>query len=174
MLEEVKQDEIIFSRIDKIQELLEKYQPSETMNLREQFISEIEELITDITKNNIGQDETKIIVYENNRTTIKTTIQHPDYEISIELLSNATEDYIQVTYKDVVFEKEQVITYKKENEETSAILKHIEEGKTVEYSLVINEKIEGNNCTKEIVAKYEDDSNRVEATIEQKINIQKI
>lgn len=173
ILEEIKQDEIILSKIDEVQAVLEKYQSDENMNLREQFLEKIETLITDITKNNIGQDEAKIVVYENNQTTISTRITSQDYEIYIDLLSYQAEDYIQLSYKGTISgkEQEQVITYKNTNEETSASFKNTKNGKTMEYSLVFSNKIDGNNCTRNIVAKYEDDSNRVEATIEQKIDI---
>ena len=66
---------------------IQKYKTDETINLREQFINDVEDLIIDITRNNIGQDEARVIVYENNQTTIRTIIQHPDYEINIDLLS---------------------------------------------------------------------------------------
>lgn len=173
MLEELKQDEIILSRIDKIQNLLEKYQTDEIVNLREQFVKNVENLITDITKNNIGQEEAKIIVYENNRTTVKTTIQAPNYEINIDILSYQSDKYAQISYQNTTSgkEQEQVFTYKKTEEETSAALKNTKDGETTEYSLLANEKVEGNNCTKNIIAKYEDNSKRVEATIEQKIDI---
>lgn len=174
MLEEVKQDEIILTRMDKLQTLLEKYQQNiGQMKLRENFIKKIENLITDITRNNIGQDESKIVVYENNQTTISTSIQNPDYEMYIDLVSYQAEDYMQISYKDTTSgkEQEQLLTYKKQNEETSVSLRNTKSGKTTEYSLIMNEKIDGNNCRKNIVAKYEDDSNRVEATMEQKINI---
>lgn len=173
ILEEIKQDEIILSKIDEVQAVLEKYQSDENMNLREQFLEKIETLITDITKNNIGQDEAKIVVYENNQTTISTRITSQDYEIYIDLLSYQAEDYIQLSYKGTISgkEQEQVITYKNTNEETSASFKNTKNGKTMEYSLVFSNKIDGNNCTRNIVAKYEDDSNRVEAIIEQKIDI---
>lgn len=171
MLEEVKQDEIILTRIDKIQALLGKYQSTETINLKEEFITEVEDSITNIMRNNIGQDEAKIIVYENNQTTIRTVIQHPDYEINIDFLYSQAENYLKVSYEDIRSPKEQVFTYKNIDEETSIIFKNTEDEKTIEYSLVINEKVDNNNCIKNIVAKYEDDSNRVEATIEQEIDI---
>lgn len=101
-------------------------------------------------------------------------LQTSDYEMFFDLLSYAEEDYMQMSYKNTKTgeEKEQVFTYKKTKGETSIILNNTEDGKKKEYSLMTNEKIEDNNrCTKNIVAKYEDDSNRVEATIEQKINI---
>lgn len=171
MLEEAKQDETILTKIDKLQTILESYQFGETINLREQFVKKIENTITDITKNNIGKDEAKIIVYENNQTTIKTVIQHPDYEINIDVLPSQTDDYIQIAYQNATSEIEKVLTYKKKNEETSTVFTNKKDGKTTQYSFVVNEKVEGNHCEKNIVANYEDGSNRVEATVEQKINI---
>lgn len=171
MLEEVKQDETILTKIDKLQTILESYQFGETINLREQFVKKIENTITDITKNNIGKEEAKIIVYENNQTTIKTVIQHPDYEINIDVLPSQTDDYIQIAYQNTTSEIEKILTYKKESEETSTVFTNKKDGKITQYSLVVNEKVEGNHCQKNIVANYEDGSNRVEATVEQKINI---
>lgn len=174
ILEEVKQDEIILTKVDRIQTLLEKYQSTtDAMNLREEFLGKVDTLISDITRNNIGQDEAKITVYENNQTTVSTMIQSPDYEIYMDLLSLQAEDYLQISFKNNISgkEEEQVLTYKKTEEETSTSLKNTKDGETMEYSLVVSDKIDGNNCTKNIVAKYEDDSNRVEATIEEKINI---
>lgn len=171
LLEEMKQDEIILTKIDKIQALLEQYQLAEMTDLRGQFIEELEDLITNITKNNIGQEEAKIIVYVNNRTTVRTIIQHPDYEICIDLLSSKEEEYLQVTYQDTASKKEQVFTYKKGNEETSVTFNNVKEEKVSQYSFVINEKVNGNNCVKNIVAKYEDNTNRLEAAMKQTIDI---
>lgn len=171
ILEEVKQDEVILAKVDKLQTILGKYQSTETTTLREKFMAKVENLITEITRNNIGQEEAKIIVYENNQTTIRTTIQHPDYQINIDVLQSQTDNYMQIAYQDIASEEEQVLTYKKAKEETSIILEHTEDGKTIQYSILINNKVNGNNCVKDIVAKYEGGSDRVEAIIKQQINI---
>lgn len=171
MLEELKQDEIILTRIDRLQTIIAPYQFGETINLREQFVKKLEDLITDITKNNIGKDETKIIVYESNQTTIRTVIQHADYEIKIDILPSQAEDYIQISYQNMISELEKVLTYEKTSEETSIVFTNKKDGKTIEYSFIVNEKAEGNHCEKNVVANYEDDSNRVATTIEQNINI---
>lgn len=170
ILEEISKDEMVLTKIDKIQTLLETYATSETINLREQFIGEVEKLITNITRNNIGQEEAKIIVYETKQKTIKTIIQHPDYEIYMDLLSSGTGNYIQVSYQNTKSKKEQVFTYKKEKEETNIILENVQD-KTKEYSLVINKKINGNKCIKNLVAKYQEESNKVEATMEQETEL---
>lgn len=170
MLEELKQDEIILMKMDKLQTLLANYQ-TEEINLRQEFTKKIEELITNITKNNIGQEEAKITVYENYHNTVRTLIQNPEYEITIDVLSLTNQNGIQIAYQDIANKKEQILTYKKEEGETTASFSKKEGEKTTQYSLVSNQKVEGNSCEKNIVAKYEDNSNRVEAIIEQKMNI---
>lgn len=173
ILEEAKQDEIILTRLDKMQELLEKYQISEETTLRKQFVKKLEEMIEDIAKNNIGQDETKIIVYENNKKTIRTSIQSQDYEITIDMLSEKTENYLQVLYKNITSGKEQekAFIYKRKEQETNISVKNNENGETKQYILQASEKVNGNDCDRESIITYEDGSNKVEASIVQNINI---
>ncbi len=169
MLEQCKQDEIILNKLDKMQTLLDLFnQNSNPILLREQFVQEIEKIINQITKNNIGQEESKIIVYENKGTTLKITIQNPDYEINIDTLSLQNEKYTQVSYHDT--KKEQLLICKSNNEETNINLKNIENEKTTEYNLLIEEKINGNNGIKNVTATYENNTSLVEATIQQEIN----
>lgn len=172
MLEEVKQDEIILAKMDEIQALLDKYQlGEENTNARDEFVESIDERITKIIQNNIGQEEAKIIVYENYHNTVRTVIQNPEYEITLDVLSLQNENYIQLSYQDIENKIEQVITYKKEENQTTSSIKMIEGQETKEYSLVSNEKTDGNSRNKNMIATYEDGSNRVEANIEQKNNI---
>lgn len=171
MLEELKQDEIILAKMEEMQTVLNKYQLGENTNTREEFAESIEELIAEITKNNIGQEEAKIIVYENYHNTVRTVIQNPQYEITLDVLSLQNENYIQLSYQDIENKAEQIITYKKEESQTTSSIKMTEGRETKQYSLVTNEKIEGNSRNKNMIASYEDSSNRVEATIEQKNDI---
>lgn len=172
MLEEVKQDEIILAKMDEIQALLDKYQlGEENTNVRDEFVESIDERITKIIQNNIGQEEAKIIVYENYHNTVRTVIQNPEYEITLDVLSLQNENYIQLSYQDIENKIEQVITYKKEENQTTSSIKMIEGQETKEYSLVSNEKTDGNSRNKNMIATYEDGSNKVEANIEQKNNI---
>ncbi|MCI8383460.1 MAG: hypothetical protein HFJ33_01025 [Clostridia bacterium] len=170
ILEEVKKDELILGRIDKVQNLLEKYF-KKTTDFRKKFIQNIEDLSTNIIRNNIGMEETKIIVYENYHSTVKTIIQNVDFEITIDSLSLQGEKYIQIEYQDTPNKHTQTLTYKKAKEKMEIGIKIKEDQQIKQYSLVRNEKIEGKKCDKNIIAKYEDNLNRVEATIEQQINI---
>lgn len=171
ILEELKQDEIVIAKIDKVQSILEKFQIVEEINLRERFVIQIEDLINNITRSNIGQDEAKLIIYENNQTTIKTVIQHPDHEISIDTLSSGTDNYLQVSYQNVLSKKEKRFTYRRQNEQRSITFNDVTNEKTTQYSLTVEEKRKDNNFIKNTVIKYENDLNRIEVIMKKQTNI---
>lgn len=171
ILEEMKQDEIILSKIDKLQSIGKNFQLNERETLREKFVMKIESLITEISRNNIGNDKVKVIVYEDNQTTIRTFIQHPDYEIKIDLLASDANDYIQMSYQNTINKEEKGLTYKKNKGETSVVFTHVKNGETTQYSLLANEKVEGNHCSKDMVIKYEQDSHRLEMKWEKEIDV---
>ena len=170
ILEELKQDEIILSKIEIIEQMVNQYEfiTGKNYNLKDDFEKSLENIIDNIVKNNIGQDECKIVVYESKRQTVRTVIYGPDYEINIDLLSTEG-NYLQISYKKD--EKEKTFTYKKNNNQTNIILKNIEEKQTKIYDISINEKIDGNNCSKNVVVQYEDNNNKVEMDISNSIKI---
>ncbi len=172
ILEQLKQDEIILSKIDNIEELMSSYNVTE-INLRDEFIDKIDNIIDEITKNNIGQDEAKIIVYENEKNTVKTVIQNPDYEVEIDMIANTQNPYINISYNNMIAgdKKEREFVYQKSDETTDFTFENTVDGETKQYNISNTEKINGNHCDKTLVAKFESDSDRVEATINQSIDI---
>lgn len=170
ILEEMKQDQIILSRLEKIQNTFSTLS-LEKNNLKEQFQKYVEETITDISKNNIGKEQTKIIVYESNYTTIKTMIQTNTYEIVMDTLFYQGQDYAKIAYRNITEgkEEEKSLTYKNTENELSIVLKNIKNGETTQYSLLNNDKVEENNGNRSSTIKFEDKTNRVEATITEKI-----
>ncbi len=170
ILEELKQDEMILNKIDQLQTMLAKYNIMlESDDIREYFIQNIDKMITDIMRNNIGQEEMKIIVYENYHITRRTVIQGTDYKITLDLLPE--ENYLQFTWQDTKNNKEIVVTYQEQANEKEFHIRNTEEEKTTEYSLRINEKGTGTENLKTIVGQYEDEFNRLTATIEQEIHL---
>lgn len=91
MLEKLTSDEIILSRIDLIEDEIEKkytdYENEES--IRDTFINTINEKIEEIQNNNIGNEEIKIIVYENKGKTIRTTIEKNNNKLTIDLYNNS-------------------------------------------------------------------------------------
>ena len=170
----MKQDEMILTKIDNLQTILEKYQlTTEETSFKEQFIQQIEDHITQINRNNIGIDETKIIVYEANGITVSTMIQTSEYEIYMDLITNPEENYMQIAYKDNTQGKEQenTVTYQKTTQKMSIVFDDKKDGKTKQYSLESDEKAEGNHYTKNTLAKYQDETNRVEIVSDKEIEL---
>lgn len=87
MLERISNDEIILGKVDNLQTTLENYKIKidEEKSLRTLFTEKIKEQIEEIENNNIGQEETQIIVYVNNGQTVKTEVKIPDNELTIDL-----------------------------------------------------------------------------------------
>lgn len=169
ILEEMKQDEIFLNKLSNLQEELSAYQVGKSSNLKEQFVEKIEETIDNITKNNIGQEEAKITVYENYHKTVRMELQNPDYKITLDFLSLIEENYMQLSYQKNDYETQ--ITYKRENQKKTVSLQKTEGEETIKYSLSNMQKVDGEKANKNIVATYEDNANKVEATIEQETNL---
>lgn len=143
ILEETSKDETILSRIDLIEdEIKEKfsdYKPEES--LREKLVNYINEKIEDIQNNNIGNEEVKITVYENNEKTVRTSIEKSTEKLTIDL---SNESNIKID-KTVLGEKteEQILT----------IEKTVENAKC--NTLVDYEKLQDNEITRNIQLNYQ-------------------
>lgn len=163
ILEELKQDEIILGKIENIQNKINN------SNLKDEFISDIENTIDEINKNNIGQDETKIIVYENQKNTVRTEIKTTDYEISLDCLKEEDGNYMQldVNKKD----KEEKITLKNATNELNLEISDTEGTNTKTTRLTQKINAEGEKCSRNSIATYNDGSNKVEATIQENMQV---
>ena len=84
LLETIKQDDIILNKIDLLQNKIDEMEL--TYNLKEELIKNIDLTIQKIKQNNIGVDETKIIVYESNGITLRTRVETKDYQTNIDYL----------------------------------------------------------------------------------------
>lgn len=95
ILQQITNDEIILSRIDLIENQIKEkdsnYNESET--LREKFIKSINDKIEEIKNNNIGNEEVKITVYENNMKTVRTSIEKTTEKLTMDMYNNS---YIKI------------------------------------------------------------------------------
>lgn len=93
ILEQIKQDEIILSKVDKIVNNLEEVSSEESNikgeELKELFIDYIQETIEEIQNNNIGNDEIKITVYESKGKTVRTNIERTANKITFDLYNQS-------------------------------------------------------------------------------------
>ena len=169
-LEKIKQDEIINSKIDNIQNIINQYKfidKLSTYNLKENYVKLIDKKIEEIKKSNIGQDETKFIIYENEKNTVKTAIITNEYEISCDydLINEEKYLYLNVNNKKQEDTKEIILTTSKLKTTLDYQNKHAK--KTKKLNIVKNEQIKDeNNIRRNISFKYETSENKIDANIE--------
>lgn len=172
VLENLKEDEIFLGKTDNIQKMLEQTGifASDTSNIREEIVNSIEKTINEIKNNNIGSEETKIIVYESDRNTVRTTIQGVDYEFNIDYLPIENEKFIEINFKENSKETKK-ITIDNKDSAMNIYLENNENNIPIKFEFSKNIEIEGKKCQKKVNTKYETDSDRVELSIIQNIDI---
>ena len=117
ILEKIEKDEIILSRIDSIEKTIKQKYPNyeSDKSMRDKFVASIEEKIQNIQNNNIGNDEVKIIVYENKGNTVRISIEKPTEKIIMDIYNNK----IKIDISELGYEtKEKTIKIEKDNTET--------------------------------------------------------
>jgi len=160
ILENLKEDEIILNKIDKIQNKINQLTLGEyNKDLKNEFTQKIDLTIGRIRQTNIGTDETKIIVYENNGKTISTSIQTQEYQMNLNCLNG---------YNELVINENNTETYKItiENVDNKLAI-NIENNKNQKSSLSIERTYEENDKKKDENYKvlYEIDDKKIEANI---------
>ena len=166
ILENLKEDEIILNKIDEIQNKINQLTLGENnQDLKNEFTQKIDLTIGRIRQTNIGTEETKIIVYENNGETISTSIQTQEYQINLNCLNG---------YNELVFNENDTVTYKItiENVDNKLAI-NIENNKNQKKSLSIERTYEENDKKKDENYKvlYEIDDKRLETNINKTIEI---
>ena len=153
ILEQLKADEIILSRIDTIEKTIKENYPDYTSEdkLRNKFINNIEDKIKDIQNNNIGSDEVKIIVYENKGTTVRVAIEKTTEKILLDLYGGTS---VKLDISKIGYETtEKVFTIEKttQSNEQKALIEY-ENKKNDEilnsFKLEYNQSLQNNKINK--------------------------
>ena len=168
LLEELKQDDIILSKIDQLQQSLEKYKKiNNDDKILDKFNEYLDKTITKINENNIGNEESQIIVYESQGNSIKTIIQTPDYTNDIDYINN---QFIQFSNSNS--ENNNHIKISKNNDEINIELSNQQNNnETKIYSINTTKEVNDKNANKKINLKYEDATNKLEVKINENIQI---
>lgn len=100
VLETLKEDEIILGKLDRIDKLIQQWsfimKLEKQIDIKDDYISKINERIESINRTNIGNEETQIIIYENEGNAVRFSIQYVDYKIDIDFVLLGEEKYLQV------------------------------------------------------------------------------
>lgn len=168
ILEALKEDEIFLKRAEYLQTQVNKINIllDEPIDVKQNFISNIEKTIEDINRNNIGNDETKIIIYENAKRTVRTSIQTPEYQIDIDVFQNNGK-FIEIRKKENENEVQKITI----NDTQDGLNINIEDNKSREpYKLNIERtKENGDNILVNTSLQYEKNDYKFEMRMAQTI-----
>ena len=177
ILEQLKSDEIILGKLDTIQAKIDQFNQlsqntdssveNSTESLRDSFTNVIDETMSQINQNNIGQDETTITVYENMKNTVRTAIQTSEYEINLDFLSTNGENFVQFSEDNNSNNTTRTVSLTEKDSDKELIISTVEGGKESTTTIRQDKEVSGNTMKKNISARYEDSDNRVEAYITQ-------
>ena len=173
ILEKIKEDEIFLNKIEKLQNKIDIINTLSTnrIDLKEEIISNIDAIIEKINRNNIGNDETKILVYESEGQTVRTTIQGVDYEINFDYLPIDGEQFSEIKIINAGVETWKITLNENANKESLEINNNNNEGNPIKLTYEKTKKEEEKSGTTSSTIKYEKGTDRVEANIIWKTNL---
>lgn len=163
ILEQFTKDEIILSKVDMIQEEIEKRNPyyEQDENLRDIIIKKINEKVEVIKNNNIGNEDVKITVYESNGKCVRFSIEKTTEKLTIDVYNDSTIKIDSMELSDYTKEQILVIEEKKSDNQLNLV---------VDYKMIQNNEVEN-----ELKLDYtqEFDNNKLDKTIQLEISNEK-
>lgn len=170
ILEELKQDEIILSKIDELQAYNEKinYIMDEESDLKTNYIEMIEKTIENINKTNTGKEELKITVYEYKGQTVRIELQIMDKEIIANCLQLVDNEKSEISIlKDETSLKK--ISLVKNGQNLSIKIEDNESRKPIKIGIDRNTEKRETTTKQSTTIKYEQEKDIIEANINKTI-----
>lgn len=166
LLETIKQDDIILNKIDLLQNKIDEMEL--TYNLKEELIKNIDLTIQKIKQNNIGVDETKIIVYESNGITLRTRVETKDYQTNIDYLGLNGTYFAEILVSNEKVEKYKVtLNYSSDN--LSFTIQDNSKTASLEFTRI--DEVKENSANRQYNLSYSIDDKKIVANIKEEIEL---
>ena len=170
ILNEMKEDEIILSKIENLDAVLNTYYVAlgqdKDDTLVDRYTSFIDEKIQEISGNRIGQDERTITVYETDGITVRVEAGLGDYQITFDMLP---EVYARFYLKGPSIEED--ISLIIQNTIVTFTAQTNNNNETKNLQIVRNRTVNGDNCNDKYDITYAVGTNELKTNITNDINI---
>lgn len=180
LLEKLSTDELLLGKLDKIEEQINQInvsQKAEDMqSIKEQVVEMIQKKMKTIQDTNIGKEETKISIYENNHKTVRISIETNTEKITVDLYNNQTAIKIDFNDTESSTMKENTIIFEKNTQSNAQNMvfryQKNENGKQVKLlELTVDQKMEQSKINNTYQFTYGIPENKISITANQYINI---
>ena len=170
ILNEMKEDEIILSKIENLDAVLNTYYVAlgqdKDYTLVDRYTSFIDEKIQEISGNRIGQDARTITVYETDGITVRVEAALGDYQITFDMLP---EVYARFYLKGPSIEED--ISLIIQNTIVTFTAQTNNNNETKNLQIVRNRTVNGDNCNDKYDITYTVGTNELKTNITNDINI---
>ena len=170
ILNEMKEDEIILSKIENLDAVLNTYYVAlgqdKDYTLVDRYTSFIDEKIQEISGNRIGQDARTITVYETDGITVRVEAGLGDYQITFDMLP---EVYARFYLKGPSIEED--ISLIIQNTIVTFTAQTNNNNETKNLQIVRNRTVNGDNCNDKYDITYTVGTNELKTNITNDINI---
>lgn len=170
ILNEMKEDEIILSKIENLDAVLNTYYVAlgqdKDYTLVDRYTSFIDEKIQEISGNRIGQDAKTITVYETDGITVRVEAGLGDYQITFDMLP---EVYARFYLKGPSIEED--ISLIIQNTIVTFTAQTNNNNETKNLQIVRNRTVNGDNCNDKYDITYTVGTNELKTNITNDINI---
>lgn len=170
ILNEMKEDEIILSKIENLDAVLNTYYVAlgqdKDYTLVDRYTSFIDEKIQEISGNRIGQDARTITVYETDGITVRVEAGLGDYQITFDMLP---EVYARFYLKGPSIEED--ISLIIQNTIVTFTAQTNNNNETKNLQIVRNRTVNGDNCNDKYDITYAVGTNELKTNITNDINI---
>ena len=183
ILESLKEDEIVLSKIENIDNQINTYyniiESNETSNIKQEFIDKIETKITKIQNTNIGNNQRTITVYESNGAAISLVIDTEENFAGLDVVNINGKNFINVLGNEKIEEDEKENSFdlklektaQTNDEEIKITYNILEEGKETTNEFKTNRKMENSQVTSNIDIIRNVNNNQVDISIEKNTEV---
>lgn len=173
ILEQLKDDEIILNKIEKIQKKSNELYIN-NIDYKTNFVEYMEKTIKNIKDTNIGQEEVKVTVSVKNKKTVKLSIDDKQTKTVIDFIGENPNQTIKITStKADITEDETDITLSKKKEDNKKTLNidymRIKDQKTDEFQLGISNEEQNGTINNKYNVSYNNGKNKIELNTEENI-----
>lgn len=158
VLEEIKQEDIILSKLEDIDNVINKFETlmennEKTSNLKQEFIDKIDKKIEEIQSSNIGNDQRTITVFETEGVAIRLSIDTEENFINLDVTNTDENNFINILGNEKIEENEKENSFDLKVQKTFATNEQevkmnydiVEEGENTATEIIIQQKKESDS-----------------------------
>lgn len=176
LLEQLAKDEIILSKLGMLQDKITEFYPMNSIDYKQRYVDEINNIIKEIQDTNIGQEEVKITVYENLKQTVRILIDDKTTKTTLDFIGQNPNITIEATITKYDTVENSVVAVmekvKQDNQNKFSLsFERIKSEETQKLEFILSDINNNNSMEREISLSYNNGTNQISLNIANETNL---